>query len=174
LNRNFVYPVPVMRFALPLQRRIAGILSAYDELMENSQRRIRILEAMARALYREWFVHFHFPGHEKHPRVASPLGDIPQGWEVKPVKEILSRRAAGTVYREAVVKPEGTIPVLDQSTNELLGFHDNEPDHVASPSKPMAKPRRLGKRNHRERARRGALKVWRTDHGGFQQPLLQS
>ncbi len=41
---------------LPVQRRIAGILSAYDELMENSQRRIRILEAMARALYREWFV----------------------------------------------------------------------------------------------------------------------
>lgn len=67
---------------LPVQRRIAGILSAYDELMENSQRRIRLLEAMARALYREWFVHFRFPGHEKHPRVAAPLGDIPQGWEV--------------------------------------------------------------------------------------------
>ena len=68
---------------LPVQRRIAGILSAYDELMDNSQRRIRLLEAMARALYREWFVHFRFPGHEKHPRVASPLGEIPQGWEVK-------------------------------------------------------------------------------------------
>ena len=63
---------------LPVQRRIAGILSAYDELMENSQRRIRLLEAMARALYREWFVQFRFPGHEKHPRVASPLGDIPK------------------------------------------------------------------------------------------------
>lgn len=73
---------------LPVQRRIAGILSAYDELMENSQRRIRLLEAMARALYREWFVHFRFPGHEKHPRVASPLGDIPQGWEVKPLGEL--------------------------------------------------------------------------------------
>ena len=72
---------------LPVQRRIAGILSAYDELMENSQRRIRLLEAMARALYREWFVHFRFPGHEKHPRVASPLGDIPQGWEVKKLKD---------------------------------------------------------------------------------------
>jgi type I restriction enzyme S subunit len=68
---------------LPVQRRIADILSAYDELMENSQRRIRLLEAMARALYREWFVRFRFPGHEKLPRVASPLGDIPQGWEVK-------------------------------------------------------------------------------------------
>jgi type I restriction enzyme S subunit len=56
--------------------------------MENSQRRIRILEAMARAIYREWFVHFRFPGHEKLPRVASPLGDIPEGWEVKKLGDI--------------------------------------------------------------------------------------
>ena len=73
---------------LPVQRRIASILSAYDDLIENSQRRIRILETMARALYREWFVHFRFPGHENHPRVASPLGEIPQGWEVKKLGEI--------------------------------------------------------------------------------------
>jgi type I restriction enzyme S subunit len=72
---------------LAVQQRIAGILSAYDELMENSQRRIRLLEAMARALYREWFVHFRFPGHEKHPRVASSLGDIPQGWEMKSIQQ---------------------------------------------------------------------------------------
>jgi type I restriction enzyme, S subunit len=68
----------------PVQRRIAGILSAYDELMENSQRRIRILESMARALYREWFVHFRFPGHEK----PLALGDIPQGWELKKLKDV--------------------------------------------------------------------------------------
>jgi type I restriction enzyme S subunit len=74
--------------SLPVQRRIAGILSAYDELMENSQRRIRILEAMARALYREWFVNFRFPGNEKLPRVASPIGDIPKGWEVRTVKDV--------------------------------------------------------------------------------------
>jgi restriction endonuclease S subunit len=77
-------PVPPM----PDQRRIAGILSAYDELIENSQRRIRILETMARALYREWFVHFRFPGHEAHPRVPSPLRHIPNGWEVKKLGEV--------------------------------------------------------------------------------------
>jgi type I restriction enzyme S subunit len=66
---------------LSSQRRIAGILSAYDELIENSQRRIKILEAMARALYREWFVDFRFPGHESVPRIPSPLGEIPKGWE---------------------------------------------------------------------------------------------
>ena len=64
-------------------------MSAYDELIENNQRRIQILETMARALYREWFVEFRFPGHERLPRVASPLGDIPQGWEVKkPLGEV--------------------------------------------------------------------------------------
>ena len=73
---------------LPVQQRIAGILSAYDELIENSQRRIKILEAMARGLYREWFVHFRFPGHENHLRVASALGEIPQGWEVRSIKDV--------------------------------------------------------------------------------------
>jgi type I restriction enzyme S subunit len=73
---------------LPVQQRIAGILSAYDELIENSQRRIKILESMARALYREWFVYFRFPGHENHPRIASPLGEIPLGWEVMKLGEI--------------------------------------------------------------------------------------
>ncbi len=93
---------------------------------------------MARALYREWFVHFRFPGHENHPRVASPLGEIPQGWEVKGVKDILARRAAGSVYRDADVEPDGDIPVIDQSTKEILGFHDNAPDHNASSALPMA------------------------------------
>ena len=80
---------------ISVQQRIAGILSAYDELIENSQRRIKILESMARALYREWFVHFRFPGHEHHPRVASPLGEIPQGWEVKKLGEIISAHIGG-------------------------------------------------------------------------------
>jgi type I restriction enzyme S subunit len=73
---------------LPIQRRIAGILSAYDDLIENNQRRIKILEEMARRLYREWFVHFRFPGHEDCRFVASPLGEIPEGWEVKAVGDV--------------------------------------------------------------------------------------
>ena len=73
---------------LPIQRRIAGILSAYDDLIENNQRRIAILEAMARGLYREWFVHYRYPGHEDVPLVDSPLGPIPQGWEVRKLGEV--------------------------------------------------------------------------------------
>ena len=74
--------IPSLEFnvpPLPIQRRIAGILSAYDDLIENSQRRIKILEEMARRLYREWFVHFRFPGHEDCRFVESPLGEIPEG-----------------------------------------------------------------------------------------------
>jgi type I restriction enzyme S subunit len=85
---------------LPIQQRIAGILSAYDELIENSQRRIKILETTARALYREWFVHFRFPGFENHPRVASPLGEIPQGWEVKRVTEAVQINPRVVVPRD--------------------------------------------------------------------------
>jgi type I restriction enzyme S subunit len=83
--RKIRLPVP----SLPVQQRIAGILSAYDELIENSQRRIKILEAMARGLYREWFVHFRFPGHENHPRVASALGEIPQRWDVRKLGDLV-------------------------------------------------------------------------------------
>ena len=87
------------KFALPPlaeQRRIAGILSAYDELIENSQRRIRILETIARALYREWFVHFRFPGHEHVRRVGSSLGEIPEGWAVASIDDVCERVTDGS------------------------------------------------------------------------------
>jgi len=79
---------------LPAQRRIAGILSAYDELIENSRRRIRLLEAIARTLYREWFVHFRFPGYEKLPRITSALGDIPEGWGVRKLADVADVNSA--------------------------------------------------------------------------------
>ena len=95
-----------------VQRRIAGVLSAYDELIENNQRRIQILETMARALYREWFVEFRFPGHDKIPRVASPLGDIPQGWETKPLGEV-AHIFRGRSYRSVDLAGEGGLPFLN-------------------------------------------------------------
>ena len=101
LNRNHIHTIPVRWPKLSLQRRIANILSAYDELMENSQRRIRILDETTRALYREWFVHFRFPGYEKLPRVASPLGDIPKGWEVKKLTHVAEVNRAQINARNA-------------------------------------------------------------------------
>jgi type I restriction enzyme S subunit len=86
LDKLLSFPIPAP--CVDQQRRIGAILSAYDDLMENNQRRIRILGSMARALYREWFVHFRFPGHEKVKHVNSALGDIPQGWEGKKLGDI--------------------------------------------------------------------------------------
>lgn len=87
LNKSTFCNLTVKIPSLRVQRRIASVLSAYDELIENGQRRIRIVETMARTLYREWFVQFRFPGHEKLARVSSPLGDIPEKWKVKSIRQ---------------------------------------------------------------------------------------
>jgi type I restriction enzyme S subunit len=118
---------------ISVQQRIAGILSAYDELIENSQRRIKILEATARALYREWFVHFRFPGHESTPRIPSPLGEIPQGWEVTTVADAFVISGGGTPSRkEEAFWEGGTIPWY--SPSDLTGagtmFMDDSSDHI--------------------------------------------
>ena len=64
------------------QTKIGKFLYSYDSLIENNNRRIAILEEMAQKLYREWFVHFRFPGHENVKMVESEMGLIPEGWEV--------------------------------------------------------------------------------------------
>lgn len=107
-------------FCLPplsSQERIAGILSAYDELIENSQRRINILESMARTLYREWFVYFRFPGHESIPLVPSTLGDIPQGWEVKLLPECVQINPRVAIPRDSA-KP--FVPMSCLSNESML------------------------------------------------------
>lgn len=71
-----------------VQTRIASILSAYDDLIENNTRRIAILEEMARRIYEEWFVRFRFPGHEGVRMVESELGLVPEGWATRPFDEI--------------------------------------------------------------------------------------
>ena len=94
--QNFPLHLP----PLPIQRKIAGILSAYDDLIENNTRRIEILEEMARSIYREWFVNFRFPGHEQVQMVDSELGLIPKGWEVVKVEDIYRTSSGGTPSRK--------------------------------------------------------------------------
>ncbi|MCM8626218.1 restriction endonuclease subunit S [Accumulibacter sp.] len=109
---------------LPIQRRIAGILSAYDELIENSQRRIKILESMARALYREWFVHFRFPGHESVPRVPSPLGEIPQGWEASTLGAHLLALESGKRPKGGIREVADGVPSIGAENINGIGQHD--------------------------------------------------
>jgi len=122
---------------LPIQQGIAGILSAYDELIENNQRRIRILEDMAHSLYREWFVHFRYPGYESVSLVDSPLGQIPQGWEVRVVEDVLKRVPSGKKYDQKSASPMGTVPILDQGKSGIIGYHDDEPGVYATEDSPI-------------------------------------
>lgn len=88
VNRNALHLLSVKKPSLSVQRRIAAILSAYDDLIENNTRRIQILEEMARRIYEEWFVQFRFPGHENIQFIESEQGLIPKAWEVKKLKDI--------------------------------------------------------------------------------------
>jgi type I restriction enzyme, S subunit len=83
-------PLPPLP-SLATQRKIAAILSAYDDLIENNLRRIKILEEMAQNLYREWFVKFRFPGHQHARFTDSPLGRIPEGWEAVPLGKLANQ-----------------------------------------------------------------------------------
>jgi type I restriction enzyme S subunit len=103
LNRNALHLLPICIPPFPTQRKIAAILSAYDDLIENNTRRIAILEEMAQVLYREWFVHFRYPGHEKNGTVESALGMIPDGWEVKSIGDVVITLGGGT---PSTINPE--------------------------------------------------------------------
>ncbi len=81
---------------LPIQRRIADILSAYDDLIENNRRQIKLLEEAAQRLYKEWFVDLHFPGHE-HTKIVD---GVPEGWMSVSISDVcLKMNAGGTPNR---------------------------------------------------------------------------
>ncbi|WP_150081092.1 restriction endonuclease subunit S [Chlorobium phaeobacteroides] len=119
INKTAFSEIKVRVPPLPVQRRIAGILSTYDELIENSQRRIKILEEMARSVYREWFVHFRFPGHENVSLVSSSLGAIPQGWEAGRLDDVLVLQRGFDLPKAK--RMEGTVPIY--AATGVTGFH---------------------------------------------------
>ena len=88
VSLEMIKSLPLYYPSLSTQHKIASILSAYDDLIENNTRRIKILESMAQTIYQEWFVKFRFPGHKQVKMVESDLGLIPEGWEVKNLKDV--------------------------------------------------------------------------------------
>ena len=115
------------------QKKIALVLSAYDNLIENNNKRIKLLEQMAESLYKEWFVRFRFPGYED----TEFDNVIPKGWDVKKVKNCVKRLPFNQLYKQSDLENEGTVIVIDQSSSDFLGFHNNEPSHYASVEKPI-------------------------------------
>ena len=125
--------VDIATFPIPWpesRHRMAAILAAYDELIENNLRRIQILEEMAQTVYREWFVNFRFPGHEDAALVDSPLGPIPEGWSVRTVADLAGgeRGVIGGPFGSKLGRKdyvEAGVPVIrGANLNGSLGFDD--------------------------------------------------
>jgi len=116
--------VPLEKFpsfpaALPrldVQQQIAGVLSAYDDLIENNRRRMALLEEAARQLYREWFVRLRFPGHEHTPITNG----VPEGWKRKPLGEFITLNYGKALKADDRV--EGEYPVFGSSG--IVGTHE--------------------------------------------------
>lgn len=116
-------PNAIMKYLVPnypieKQRRIADILSTYDSLIELNTKRIKTLEQMAENLYKEWFVRFRFPGHEK----AEFENGIPKGWEIKRIGEIGKVVGGGTPSTEQSEYWNGDIPWLTPA--DMKSFDD--------------------------------------------------
>ena len=99
--------------SLEEQRRIASILSAYDDLIENNTRRIAILEEMARRIYEEWFVRFRFPGFEAVRMVESELGLVPAEWPVVRLDDVLVLQRGFDLPKQD--RTEGPFPIISAS-----------------------------------------------------------
>jgi len=121
LNTGILRSVPVRYPPLPTQQRIAAILSAYDDLIENNTLRIAILEEMARRLYEEGFVHFRFPGHE----TAEFDCEMPRGWSAVELQDLVQVNPRTSVPREGL-KPFVPMGSLSQTSMVIEGVEKRE------------------------------------------------
>lgn len=115
------------------QQKIAAILSAYDDLIENNKRRIAILEKMAEEIYREWFVRMRFPGADGKRNKEQ----IPEKWRFLQIGDLIKRIAVGKRYEQKTALPMGKTPILDQGQSGVIGYHDDTPGVIASFNQPV-------------------------------------
>jgi type I restriction enzyme, S subunit len=143
LSAGIVAQLPVRYPAIRLQRKIACILYAYDDLIENNRRRMALSEKAARLLYDEWFVRLRFPGHEGAGIANSPLGRIPSTWEVTELGDITTKIGSGATPRggEASYETEGTVLIRSQNVyndrfegDGLAHINDDQADELAGVS----------------------------------------
>ena len=99
LSQSNLKRLPVAAPPYPVQARIGKAIRAVDSFLQNNLRRIEILEEMARLLYREWFVHFRYPGHEDVELIDSDLGPIPDGWKAGRLGSILVHSTSPSDHR---------------------------------------------------------------------------
>lgn len=109
---------PVELPPLETQHRIADILSAYDDLIENNQKQIKLLEEAARRLYKDWFVDLHFPGYEN----TKIVDGVPEGWIKEKIGKIIKKVHRTKQIVASEYKDEGSIPIVDQSRAFVAGY----------------------------------------------------
>jgi len=123
VDRNVLHKLPARCPDLQIQQRIVSVLSTYDDLIENNRRRIALLEEAARLLYREWFIHFRFPGHE-HVKVFDGL---PEGWQQGSIDNLFKTSSGGTPSRKRPEFYGGDINWLKtQEMNDGFVFFSDE------------------------------------------------
>ena len=120
VNKSAFSDVEILVPNLPTERKIAAILSAYDDLIDNHIHHIKILREIAESIYHEWFIKFRYPGHENIEMIESEVGPIPEGWEVKRLGEIVEL-AYGKGLKSSVRKG-GAIPVY--GSGGIVGYHN--------------------------------------------------
>ena len=118
LNTTILSSVPIRLPALEIQKRIADILSAYDDLIENNQKQIKLLEEAAQRLYKEWFVDLRFPGHEN----TKIVDGVPEGWSKEEIGKIIKKVHRTKQIVASEYKDEGSIPIVDQSREFVAGY----------------------------------------------------
>jgi type I restriction enzyme S subunit len=125
LNAKIIGGIRIPLVPMQTQETIVSVLSAYDDLIENNRRRIQLLEQAARLLYREWFVHLRFPGHE-HATIAD---GVPEGWEKKKIADVCETVGGGTPSTKVSEYWEGDITWIvpsDITKNDCLAQLDSE------------------------------------------------
>jgi type I restriction enzyme, S subunit len=118
---------------LSSQRKIAAILTSYDDLIETNKCRIALLEKMGEELYREWFVRMRFPGHQNTKFVKG----VPEGWAPVSVESLVKRIPPGKLYDQKTASPEGAVPILDQGRSGIIGYHNDQPGAKATLDSPL-------------------------------------
>lgn len=118
LNTSILGSVPIEIPSIEEQQVIVDILSAYDDLIENNQKQIKLLEEAAQRLYKEWFVDLRFPGYE----TTTIIDGIPEGWDKVDVGSCISKIARTKQVMTADLLDSGEIPVVDQSRSFVAGY----------------------------------------------------
>ncbi len=119
--RRFNFTLP----NLEIQEKIADVLSTYDELIENNNRRIEILEKTAEEIYKEWFVRMRFPGYENTKFIQG----IPEGWEVKKIGNIITKLESGK-RQKSNNEEEKTVVSLGAGDIKGLGEYSNSNEYL--------------------------------------------